>query len=154
MTLSWGSAYHLKYSTIRETSLKITFFRTSQAYLEYRTYTPRQITLQKAASQKEWTNCSFNITHLTWGTWSTSSWKIHLNKTIYAYNCTRCSSTGYSPYCHISLGKPIDSYWFKMSCLSCLVFICVHCFFLKMMKLYKDICSAWISRTSAEIFFS
>ena len=26
-------------------------------------------------------------------------------------------------------------------------------FFLKMMKLYKDICSAWISRTSAESFF-
>ena len=37
-----------------------------------------------------------------------------------------------------SLGKPIDSYWFKMSCMSCLVFICVHCFFLEMMKLYKD----------------
>ena len=53
-----------------------------------------------------------------------------------------------------SLGKPTDSYWFKMSCLSFLVFICVHCFSLKMMKLYKDICSAWISRTSAEIFFS
>ena len=39
-----------------------------------------------------------------------------------------------------------------MSCLSCLVFICVHCFWLKMMKLFKDICSAWISRTSAEFF--
>ena len=26
-------------------------------------------------------------------------------------------------------------------------------FFLKMMKLYKDICSAWISCTSADIFF-
>ena len=53
----------------------------------------------------------------------------------------------------VSLGKPIDSYWFKLSCLSCLVFICVHCCFPKMMKLYKDICSAWIIRTSAEIFF-
>ena len=53
-----------------------------------------------------------------------------------------------------SLGKPIDSYWFKMSCLSCLVFICVHCFFLKMMKLCKDICSAWISRTCAGFFWS
>ena len=41
-----------------------------------------------------------------------------------------------------------------MSCLSCLVFTCVHWFFLKTMKLYKDICSAWRSRTSAEIFFS
>ena len=51
-----------------------------------------------------------------------------------------------------SLGKPIDSYWFKMSCLNYLVFICVHCFFLKMMKLYKDICPTWISRTSAEFF--
>ena len=29
----------------------------------------------------------------------------------------------------LSLGKRIGSYWFKMSCLSCLVFICVHCFF-------------------------
>ena len=57
-------------------------------------------------------------------------------------------------YIYNSLGKPIDSYWFKISCLSCLIFICAHCFFLKMMKLYKDICSAWISRTSAEIFFS
>ena len=40
-----------------------------------------------------------------------------------------------------------------MSCLSCLVFICVHCFFLKMRKLYKDICSASISRLSAEFVF-
>ena len=52
----------------------------------------------------------------------------------------------------LSLGKPIDSYWFKIFCLS-LFYICVHCFFLKMMKLYKDNCSAWISRTSAEFFF-
>ena len=53
----------------------------------------------------------------------------------------------------ISLGKPIDFYWCKMSCLSSLVFICAHCFFLKMVKLCKDICSARISRTSAESFF-
>ena len=57
----------------------------------------------------------------------------------------------------LSLGKPIDSYWdfywFKMSCLSYLVFICVHCFYFKMMKLYKEICSAWISRTSGRISF-
>ena len=51
-----------------------------------------------------------------------------------------------------SLGKPRDSYWFKRPCLSCLAFICVHCF-LKMIKLYKDIWCAWISRTSVEIFF-
>ena len=51
-----------------------------------------------------------------------------------------------------SLRKPIDSYWFKMYCY--LVFICVHCFFLKMMKFYKDNCSAWISGTSAKKFFS
>ena len=32
-----------------------------------------------------------------------------------------------------------------MSCLTYLVFSCVYCFFLnKMIKLYKDICSAWI----------
>ena len=55
---------------------------------------------------------------------------------------------------HESLGKPIDFYWFKMSNLSWLVVICVHCFFLKIIKLYKDICYAWISRTSAESFFS
>ena len=30
----------------------------------------------------------------------------------------------------------------------------VSIFFLKRIKFYKDICSAWISRTSAEIFFS
>ena len=29
------------------------------------------------------------------------------------------------------LGKAIDSYWFKMSCLISLVFHCVYCFFLK-----------------------
>ena len=50
--------------------------------------------------------------------------------------------------------KPINSYSFEMSCFSCSVFSCVYCFFLKTMKLYKDICSAWIGRTSAEIFFS
>ena len=32
--------------------------------------------------------------------------------------------------------------------------LCWSLFFLKMMKLYKDICSAWISHTSAEFFFS
>ena len=34
-------------------------------------------------------------------------------------------------YSEISLGKPIDSYWFKMPGLTCLVFSCVYCFFLK-----------------------
>ena len=45
-----------------------------------------------------------------------------------------------------SLRKPADSYWFKMSCVSCLVFICVHCFFLKIMKLYNDICFVCMNR--------
>ena len=40
-----------------------------------------------------------------------------------------------------------------MSYLNFLVFVYVHCFLLKMMKLYKGTCSAWISRTSAEFFF-
>ena len=31
----------------------------------------------------------------------------------------------------ISLGKPINSNWFKMSCLAWLVLSCVYCFFLK-----------------------
>ena len=31
----------------------------------------------------------------------------------------------------VSLGKPIGSHWFKMSCLTCLVFNCVYYFFLK-----------------------
>ena len=53
-----------------------------------------------------------------------------------------------------SFGRPIHSYWFKLSCLSCAIFICIHCFFVKMMKLYKDTCSAWKNLTSAEIFFS
>ena len=30
-----------------------------------------------------------------------------------------------------SLGKPIDFHLFKMSCLTCFVFSCVYCFFLK-----------------------
>ena len=74
----------------------------------------------------------------------------------------KAGSTAWCPYWNLDdlyllqrkilSGKPIDSYWFEMSCLSCLVFICVHCFFLKMMKLYKDICSAWISHTSADFF--
>ena len=54
----------------------------------------------------------------------------------------------------LSLGKTIDSHWFKMFCFACLVFSCVYCLFFKTMKLYEDNCSAWISRTSAEIFFS
>ena len=41
-----------------------------------------------------------------------------------------------------------------MSCFTCLVFSCVYCFFLKRLNLYIDIYSAWISRTSAQIFFS
>ena len=40
-----------------------------------------------------------------------------------------------------------------MSCLSCLIFISVYCFFPKMMKLCKGISSAWKSRTFAEMFF-
>ena len=59
-----------------------------------------------------------------------------------------------SSYLIFSLEKPIDSHWFKISCFSCSAFSCVCCFFLKKMKLYKDICSAWISRTSTEFFFS
>ena len=43
----------------------------------------------------------------------------------------------------LHIRKPIGSYWFKMSCLTCFVFSCVYCFFLKRWNLYKDICSAW-----------
>ena len=32
---------------------------------------------------------------------------------------------------YASLGKPIDSHLFKMSCLTCLIFSCVYCFSLK-----------------------
>ena len=53
---------------------------------------------------------------------------------------------------YLSLVKPINSHWFKMSCCTCLVFSCVYCFFHKTMKWYKNICSAWISRTAGEIF--
>ena len=52
-----------------------------------------------------------------------------------------------------SLGKAIDSHWFKMSCLTCLVLSCVYCFFLKRWN-YIKIFSAWISRTSAEFFLT
>ena len=41
----------------------------------------------------------------------------------------------------------------KMFCLGCLGFNCVYSFFHKMMKFYNDICSARISRTSAEQFY-
>ena len=50
----------------------------------------------------------------------------------------------------LSLGKPIDFHWYKMSCLNCLIFSCVYCLFLKRWS-YIKICSAWTSRTSAEI---
>ena len=32
---------------------------------------------------------------------------------------------------YLSLEKPVDSHWFKMSCLTCLFFSCIYCFFLK-----------------------
>ena len=52
-----------------------------------------------------------------------------------------------------SLEKPIDSLWFKMSCFSCSVSSCVYWIFLKRWNyIAKDICSAWISRTSADFF--
>ena len=35
------------------------------------------------------------------------------------------------PFLVISLGKPIDTHWFKISWLTCLVFNCGYCFFLK-----------------------
>ena len=41
-----------------------------------------------------------------------------------------------------------------MFCFSYSVFSCVYCLFPKTVKLYNDICSASIDRTSAEIFFS
>ena len=44
----------------------------------------------------------------------------------------------------ISLEKPIDPDWFKMSCFSCPIFSCVFCFFLKTKKLYKGICSQFV----------
>ena len=58
--------------------------------------------------------------------------------------------------CRHSLGKPIDFHWFKISCLTCLVFSCVYCFFLKRWNYIKskDTCSSWTNRTSAGIFFS
>ena len=38
---------------------------------------------------------------------------------------------------HPSLRKPIDSYWFEMSCLIRLIFSCVYCFFLKRLNYIK-----------------
>ena len=53
-----------------------------------------------------------------------------------------------------SLRKPIDSHWFKNVLL--VLFSLQLCLFSfhKMMKFYKEICSAWISRASAESIFS
>ena len=60
----------------------------------------------------------------------------------------------YTQFCFLpdSSQKTIDSHWFKIFCLSCLIFSCVY-FFHKMMKFYKEICFVWINRTSAENFF-
>ena len=67
-------------------------------------------------------------------------------------NCT--NSTKLRKTSHFSLGKPIDSHWFKLSCFDLLDLQLCLLFFLKTMKLCKGICSAWISRTSAAIFLS
>ena len=53
---------------------------------------------------------------------------------------------------NISLWKPIDSHWFKNALLKLFSFqLCLY-FFLKMMKLYKKVCFAWISHTYPERF--
>ena len=53
--------------------------------------------------------------------------KVFLMSTI-LFLCTRLYLLS---MLYFSLGKPIDSYWFKMSCLTCLIFNCIYCFFLK-----------------------
>ena len=56
--------------------------------------------------------------------------------------------------CNISLWKSIDSHWFKTALLELVNLQLCLFFFHKMIKFYKSICSAWISRTFAELFFS
>ena len=53
-----------------------------------------------------------------------------------------------------SLRKPIDSHWLKNVLLALFSLQLCLFFFHKMMKFYKKICSAWISRASAESIFS
>ena len=49
---------------------------------------------------------------------------------VFPWMCFRESvSANVFPIC--SLRKPKDFHWFKMSCLTCLAFSCVYCFFLK-----------------------
>ena len=49
-----------------------------------------------------------------------------LKKLLSNYDTVKSKSN--SPF---SLEKPVDFHWFKMSCLTCLVFSCVYWFFLK-----------------------
>ena len=53
-----------------------------------------------------------------------------------------------------SLQKPIDSHWFKNVLLALFSLQLCLCFFHKMMKFYKAICSEWISRASTKSIFS
>ena len=54
---------------------------------------------------------------------------------------------------NISLWKAIDFHWFKNILLKLFSFqLCLY-FFHKIIKLHKNICSAWISHTYAERFF-
>ena len=87
--------------------------------------------------------CCFNVSrHIKWGRKSRLS----------TYPRQKVSGLSWMVKRYFQVRK---TYRFKMSCLICLVFSSVCCFFLKQLNLYKDICSAWIiSRTSADIFFS
>ena len=53
-----------------------------------------------------------------------------------------------------SLWKPTYSHWFKNVLLALFSLQLCLFFFHKMMKFYKEICSAWISRASAKSIFS
>ena len=86
MTLSWRSAYHPKYCTIRGDSLKMTHLK----YKMHHLVSPSN----KWSQRKNEPNFSFNVAQV-----------------IYVYNCSRHGSTGYSPY-YLMFGRkaqlPID----------------------------------------------
>ena len=77
--------FSISFKILHNQGLKMTFLRTSQTYLEYRTYKPLHITVSSML---------FTLPEKY-----KSSWKSLQSIHTIAYNCTRHRSAWDSPYC-------------------------------------------------------